>query len=658
MMSNPVQAQIPTRPTAVITDMQPDDSVLQGVFQSISLEFQADHTGNAATGSESGFGGCPSSDLAKACARYTASADSEFVTIQYDQGKFLGAQGQGRSPIWATMSPTDSRMSTKFTSKRSGDGRKVQIDRIWLSPLFENQFGDSALPTDAPRDITIYVYSDSVYAGSPSQTAASRPGRLLLKKVIEDPRDHAFLTTAYNLDFFEIDLSGEDIISPTASVHIAYGNAGGDANYLNFTPVPYAEENLSHIYLTGSGLWGAAWTEIVTTGNVRIFDKTVFAIRARFLLIPLKFDPQVPVADQMFFQGYDISPFVLPEATGGTAPISYSLTPALPAGLNFDASSRTISGNPAEVTAAPVEFTFTVTDAAGLQDSLMFTIEVNRPRFVTSTGIDNQSYPRSLPISPLMLPEATGMAPVTYALAPSLPQGLAFDASSRTISGTPTEVTPPVSMTYTFTDGNGAQDSLKFTIEVYQSAFSSSIENQSYPRARPIAPLLLPEVTGTAPIIYALTPSLPQGLSFDASNRTIYGTPTEVTPPVPMTYTSTDGNGAQDSLKFTIEVFSPVASEHEELPGNFALRANYPNPFRDLTNVVFDLPWSAEVQVEVFDVMGRRMMTMPAVDIAAGWEQEIQLNGSSLPSGIYLYRLTVTSPQTSSVHIGHLTRIR
>jgi len=105
-------------------------------------------------------------------------------------------------------------------------------------------------------------------------------------------------------------------------------------------------------------------------------------------------------------------------------------------------------------------------------------------------------------------------------------------------------------------------------------------------------------------------------------------------------------------------VFSPVASEHEELPGNFALRANYPNPFRDLTNVVFDLPWSAEVQVEVFDVMGRRMMTMPAVDIAAGWQQEIQLNGSSLPSGIYLYRLTVTSPQTSSVHIGHLTRIR
>ena len=58
-------------------------------------------------------------------------------------------------------------------------------------------------------------------------------------------------------------------------------------------------------------------------------------IRARFRVqTPLQFAQTV--ANQSFVRGQPILPLVLPEATGGVSPISYSLTPALPTGLAFN----------------------------------------------------------------------------------------------------------------------------------------------------------------------------------------------------------------------------------------------------------------------------------------------------------------------------------
>ena len=276
-----------------------------------------------------------------------------------------------------------------------------------------------------------------------------------------------------------------------------------------------------------------------------------------------------------------------------------------------------------------------------------------------SGTIPDQSYARALPIQPLVLPEAaTGNPPISYTLSPGLPEGLRFDLSTRTIRGIPPEVTPPVTLTYTAMDKRGSEDSLVFTIEVYQLRFSEDVDDQSYPRTHLITPLILPEALGTSPISYTLVPALPDGLNFDASARTISGTPTEVTSPVSFNFTATDVNGSRDNLTFKIEVFSPVASENKSLPEKFTLHANYPNPFQNMTHLVFDLPWPAEIEVEVFNLMGQRIMTIPAVNNTAGWEQKVKLNGTLLPSGLYLYRMIVTSPQNRSVYVNHFTRIR
>ena len=190
--------------------------------------------------------------------------------------------------------------------------------------------------------------------------------------------------------------------------------------------------------------------------------------------------------------------------------------------------------------------------------------------------------------------------------------------------------------------------------------FASDIPDQSYSLMLPIAPLVLPEALGgTSPVTYTLTPSLPAGLVYDSSTRTISGMPTMVTSsPIPNTYKATDAIGATDGLVFTIEVSGPVASEQEELPESFMVRGNYPNPFRESTRLVVDLPWSAALNVEVFDVVGRRVLSPPPVNLTAGWSRSIRLEGTALPSGLYLYRIQADSPAGIQIQAGRFLHVR
>ncbi len=65
----------------------------------------------------------------------------------------------------------------------------------------------------------------------------------------------------------------------------------------------------------------------------------------------------------------------LPAATGGDGPITYRLSPALPAGLEFEAPVRTITGTPNEVFAT-TEFTYTARDTDGHTGQLQFRVTV------------------------------------------------------------------------------------------------------------------------------------------------------------------------------------------------------------------------------------------------------------------------------------------
>jgi hypothetical protein len=71
---------------------------------------------------------------------------------------------------------------------------------------------------------------------------------------------------------------------------------------------------------------------------------------------------------------------------------------------------------------------------------------------------------------------------------------------------------------------------------------------------------------------------------------------------------------------------------------NFQLYQNYPNPFNPTTTIKFDLPNDGIVELEVFDILGRKISTLVSEFRIAG-SYEHTFNASSLASGVYVYKL-------------------
>ncbi len=95
------------------------------------------------------------------------------------------------------------------------------------------------------------------------------------------------------------------------------------------------------------------------------------------------------VADKSYMQNQAISELQLPAASGGDGTLTYSVIPALPTGLSFDAASRKITGTPTAAQAA-TEYTYSVTDTDGDIALLKFMITVvQRPHTLTFTFSDN-----------------------------------------------------------------------------------------------------------------------------------------------------------------------------------------------------------------------------------------------------------------------------
>lgn len=76
------------------------------------------------------------------------------------------------------------------------------------------------------------------------------------------------------------------------------------------------------------------------------------------------------------------------------------------------------------------------------------------------------------------------------------------------------------------------------------------------------------------------------------------------------------------------------------VPKAFSLQQNYPNPFNPNTNIKFDVAANGFAKLVIFDVLGREVATLVSEDLKAG-QYAVNYNASNLPSGVYLYRLTV-----------------
>ncbi|NBC17688.1 MAG: CHRD domain-containing protein [Bacteroidetes bacterium] len=95
-----------------------------------------------------------------------------------------------------------------------------------------------------------------------------------------------------------------------------------------------------------------------------------------------------------------------------------------------------------------------------------------------------------------------------------------------------------------------------------------------------------------------------------------------------------------------------------DVPATFTLRGNYPNPFNPSTTVVFDLSEAATVTVEVSDLLGRTVMSLPAQSVAPGTGHRITLDAADLASGTYLVRVMAETDAQTLVETQSVTLVK
>ncbi len=78
--------------------------------------------------------------------------------------------------------------------------------------------------------------------------------------------------------------------------------------------------------------------------------------------------------------------------------------------------------------------------------------------------------------------------------------------------------------------------------------------------------------------------------------------------------------------------------EPGRLPSVFRLEQNYPNPFNPSTRIGYDIPKNTFVTLDVYDILGRKIVALVNHNQNAG-HHSVSFNAGALPSGIYFYKL-------------------
>ncbi len=184
-----------------------------------------------------------------------------------------------------------------------------------------------------------------------------------------------------------------------------------------------------------------------------------------------------PMSPVSYTKGLSIEPNI-PSSTGGIIN-SYSVSPALPAGMALDPVTGTITGTPSVVTPAR-DYTITASNSYGSCTAVL-NIAVNEvPPSLLAYSENPVSCALGVPITS-NVPAYAGSPALSFTVAPSLPPGLALNLVSGVISGTPTTPSPAVNYTVTATNAAGSTSAMvNITVNGGVSGGKLYVSNQSF----------------------------------------------------------------------------------------------------------------------------------------------------------------------------------
>ena len=96
--------------------------------------------------------------------------------------------------------------------------------------------------------------------------------------------------------------------------------------------------------------------------------------------------------------------------------------------------------------------------------------------------------------------------------------------------------------------------------------------------------------------------------------------------------------GTRRTGLYEIDIITSVNNDDNSVSKSFQLYQNYPNPFNPSTKIKYALPERAEVQIKVYDILGRVVTELVNESKQAGF-YEATFNASNLSTGVYIYRI-------------------
>ncbi len=228
-----------------------------------------------------------------------------------------------------------------------------------------------------------------------------------------------------------------------------------------------------------------------------------------------------------------------PTVTGTVS--SYSVSPALPAGLALNAGSGVINGTPTALSVA-TNYTVTASNSGG---STSTTVSITVKDVAPAFGYPSSAfiYTKGTPITALA-PTSTGGAVVTWSVQPVLPAGLALNASTGAITGSPTAIAAAANYTVTATNSGGnATAILSLTVNDVGPAFSYSPSSLTLSQGLPFT-AITPTSTGGAVTTWSVQPALPAGITLNPATGAIGGNPAAVTPRSDYAVTAQNSGGS------------------------------------------------------------------------------------------------------------------